>query len=287
MRARAVLSTLKGEFERTYSMKRLLLLALCAIITACTSQAPNVKQRWNRNLAAYSFQPIYPPRSDVDIGDIRVHLDRGGSQTFDSRLLWDRSDLGHVFSGGAPGTAFLPGVQVTNIGTLNIPPTGLLSLLSQIFGETVEYSSALHIVLQDLRTAEVSDIGAVSKFKEFVRKKLQNKTVRQDICAAAITLGARKDLKDLRISMVTRTVSATKIGYISGEQLSNVPGAAAKLLAEKPNVADLKSAVVVGVDAVMLIPIRLYEDLTEDCKTVRDYIAPANTQVAVGRREAP
>lgn len=268
-------------------MTRILLLALCALVTACTAQAPDVKRRWNANLAAYSFQPIYPPRSDVDIGDIRVHLFSGGSQTFDSRLLWDSGTWTHDFTGGAQATAFLPGVQVANIGSFNIPEKGLLALLTQIFGASVESAANLHIVLQDLKTAEISDIGAVTDFQDHINEKIRTKETQAAICAAAITLGARKDLSDLRISMVTRTVSATKIGYISGEQISNVPGAAAKLLEAKPTAADLKTSVVIGVDALMMIPDVDTPGLKKECDDLRNVFQTANTQVATGRREAP
>ena len=125
-----------------------------------------------QGLKAYSFVPAYPARSSIKIGDIRLHRRAGGSQTFDSRLLWSASEHGIKINPLVAEDAVLPGLDVMRLGAFDIRGNGLFGLLSKVLGTRIEATDALNIALKGMSTAEVSDPDVAQHFLSFVTSKL-------------------------------------------------------------------------------------------------------------------
>ena len=274
-------------------MKYFPLLIAASLVSACGASSVDVKKRWMKDLASYSFVPMYPPREDIDIGDIRIHKATGGSAVLDSRLLWDWNRGQVVTRKPDVVTAILPGMEVVNLGAVDVSAVGLTNVLTRLFGSRIEASQSLHIALKDITTAEVSDVEVAKQFMNYVNTKLAAEPGRNandysreiaGFCAAAITLGDER-LDEIRISMVTRLIRVGGVTYFSGRGVSTVEGKSDPNVSGKDpdslegqtglalraaaaiNEEDgkLKAPVVIGVDALTLKPTTLNPQLTEIC----------------------
>ena len=286
-------------------MKPIAFAAALLAIAGCTAPQVEVKKRWSKNIVAYSFVPMYPPRGDVDVGDIRVHNVDGGAATLDSRLLWDAKDSITIPKKKISKTsALLPGIEAVRLTTLDISTIGLKSVLTQIFGSGIEATDALHIALKGLKTNEVSDVDVVAPFENLIRTRLdptRDPASFKAFCAAAKTLGIT-DFTKARVSIVTRTLSVTGISYFSGTGVSNVPGNSdpSALNAREPGAAptgpvlataaksalsrDIKDdekldiPVVIGADALTLIPASFDTELQSKCERATVHFDKAQLQ---------
>ena len=264
---------------------KITIIALSLVaLASCAPTVGSVKQRWTKDLTAYSFVPMYPPREDVDVGDIRVHLDVGGSQAFDSRLMWDVKAHGQIHQNHVSKNvpAVLPGLESVRLAALDVSSIGILGGLGKVFGSHVEATDSLHVALKDLTTDEISDVHVATKFRGFVGKRLtESPSDIEGFCAAAISLGYDGRLDRVRISIVTRLIRAGSLSYFSGEGVSTIQGSsdpkATGQLNGQPGVAAraaakigsedgaLKRNVVIGVDALMLRPEVLNKNLKSIC----------------------
>lgn len=286
-------------------MKKILFPILAISLAACGSGVVNVKRQWTKDLSAYSFVPLYPPRADVSVGDIRIHLNEGGSTLFDSRLMWDREDTSQELQSADPITsqAILPGIDSVRLGAVDIASLGLLGHIGKLLGTRIEASSSLHVALKDLTTSEISDVKIASHFKAFVQTSLLAPAAKDGFCTAAISLNDDK-LETARISIITRTISFKSIQYFSGHGVSNQPGKsdskskdpsldgadgfvstqAASILAEPK----IKDPIVIGVDAIMLNPYKLNlgPALVSHCKDLQNIIDAPKTFSSSGSKKS-
>ena len=275
-------------------MKTLFVMICLTALSACSGLEPNVKERWTKNLTAYSFVPMYPPREDVHIGDIRIHRKTGGSSVLDSRLLWDWNTNPVVTRQPDEVVAILPGIEVIRLGAVDVKALGLTGLLTQVFGTRIEATNSLHIALTDLTTAEASDIAVAQRFRSFIDAQFATAQVGGShsdavvgFCAGAITLDY-DSLEDIRISIVTRTLRVGKIEYFSGGGVSTIDGAsnpaqdasnpkgldgqtgvavtAAAVINDKQT---LKKPIVIGVDALTLKPAAINPSLVDICEAYK------------------
>ena len=224
---------------------RPLLFALCLSATGCGVPFVDVKQRWNKAFVSYSFMPIYPARSDVNIGDVRIHTIEISAEALDSRLISDYTN-NKLAKKPDFATAVLPGVEALRLVSVDTESVGLSGLVRRLLGSKVEASSSLYISLQKLSTAEVADKDIARQFVKYLqdeagptpyslakdvadnrtRVNFENKFV-WGLCAAAKTFDD-PEFEDLGISVVTRVVRSERIAYYSGRSLSNAPNPALK-----------------------------------------------------------
>lgn len=275
--------------------KRFIAAACLTLLGACGQPQVDVKGRWNRAMSQYSFVPLYPARGDVMIGDIRIHRIKGAAEALDSRLVSRGSENKFGAPKSLPySDAVLPGIEAFRLMSLDTESIGLSGFVRRLLGSRIDASSTLYVSLQKLQTREVSDVKVAGKFYEHIRDKTEVDPANNGqetefiwgLCAAAKTLG-NPSFDDIGISVVTRVIHARRIAYYSGEGISNVPEQAKpqpdpKATAEqagssaKPNDAknaqgnsftfttgsripaqDLENPVVVGVDALMLNPLKV------------------------------
>ena len=208
-------------------------LAACAVALALSACAPStpqvdVKTRWSTAIANYSFVPLYPPRSDMQLGEVRIHRIKEAGETLDSRLLMRAQDglggrLDFTSYNANLADALLPGFERTQVFSFDLAALGNRTPWINAFGSTLERQNSLYLSVAGLKTSEVPEPHIVNPFAAFMQHAMTEKTMQRAICSAAIYMGD-PDLEDTGISVITRIIYASKIEYKWGTGFSTAPG---------------------------------------------------------------
>lgn len=251
--------------------------ATALVLSACTPPQVDVKQRWSRAVISYSFVPVYPARSKLEIGEIRIHRIKGEGATLDSRLFFSAGDANLVRPEDieGPHDALLPGIESLRVA--NFDGDGLISsrIFRAVFGTQAESRASLNISFGGLQTREVADREIIDAFEGLLYRDKDLTRFRKGLCASATTLG-NAALDDIGISVVTRTIEATKVKYQDTRGFSTTNGGTTPPPEGTPvtnagtDVIELSQAtrlflnenlptnVVIGVDALTITPANLY-----------------------------
>ncbi|MEM7471274.1 MAG: hypothetical protein AAF340_07975 [Pseudomonadota bacterium] len=271
-------------------MKNFFLPLMSAVLLTGCAQEPDVdvKKRWSRAIANYSFVPLYPARGGVEIGDIRIHRIAKQSSTLDSRLFYSAKRNRIVPYEVAYVSAVLPGIETFRLTKLNGDKLLKPGFLRTLFGTELESQASLSLSLSGLKTAEIADVDVVGRFLKFLDERKDTVQFRNGLCASAITLGD-VTLTDIGISMVTRVVTATEIEYFASRGVSTTSGGAAQpkdgatgtptgsdgievinRTGLKLDKVKLEKPITIGVDALSIIPANLFvknkAELAQICK---------------------
>jgi len=295
-------------------MHKVLLLSSIILIGGCTSPTVDVKDRWNRALINYSFVPLYPARRDVQVGDIRVHTIKNAAETLDSRLMSKASQNQIVQLPPKFGPAILPGIEAVRSISLDREASGVSGFLRRFFGKQIDASSTLYVSLGALETAEVADQLVARDFYSYVRSSTASQRGEENdfmwgLCVAAKSLGNPR-FDDIGISIVTRVIKANEITYSSGSALTNGAGniqrsvpieeadsptsnslpknkdgnSFAALTGSSLPKATIPGGVVIGVDALMIRPIKVMPDVPERCAAISGVFEESQARVLRQKR---
>lgn len=300
-------------------MRKFFAVSTAVIVGACATPQVDVKDRWNQALVNYSFVPLYPARGDVRVGDIRIHTIETAAETLDSRLISKASENRIVLPAPEYAPAILPGIEAVRSVSIDTEASGLSGMLRDILGTRVDASSSLFVSLHSLTTAEVADHKVAGKFYKYIRDKAKQPPTGEShfvwgLCAAAKTLG-NPEFDEIGISIVTRVIRAGEITYYSRSGLTNVAsdaqplattgeaGVTTALAAQKNNEgnsftvrtgsnlpkANIPGGVVVGVDALMLRPEKVFDfesaqPISERCAAIATVFEESQASVLRKRR---
>ena len=272
-------------------------------VAACATPSINVKEQWTDAVKNYGFVPLYPPRADVVVGDVRVHtLDANKGPVLKSRpmlhinmsgdldkgrsfpLITEPADEAGVRKGwfDRRRAMALPALEAIRVSAADARGTFPFKLWNFILDAQISDAESVAISLDDLTSVEVSDDVAVPAFLAAIEEKMKDESFRDTLCAQAITIGD-PSFEKTRISMITRVAYVEKVKYSYGDTFKSTLKATVNSVLDEQEQArgstsleqtktlsledDFeKDPLAFGVDAVMIDPLKMDKDLGEHCK---------------------